>query len=474
MRCILFLSLIFAQAAQAKDFYCDPVNGFSPRNVGKGISAGTSNDGSLAKPWGSVATLFTNKLVNGTLVRLSEGLDVVPGIVHAGDRIILLDGDHGVVLMANDENFNAKPITMVSEVGHKPIVTRLVTGKAIRNWLFQEMIFQNLPNVIKYQKIVQVSGEGVTFHKCHYRSAEDPTKWTDEELRTNCPQYGLYISGRNFRVTECQFYGLENGAHFDCDGLLVEGNTVEYCLSDGFTHSSSNALITKNRIVNQKNLATNPYHHDGMQGWAKPGTINVNVTISDNYIAYSDGKYPDIPPISPTKGTDVFQGIVNFSGPWDKLVIKGNIVMGVGYHGITAYDAINSEISNNTVIDQGTNGIWVLFNFSKAPSTNLISNNIARYYQCQEGTRMENNFAFVRAWQSWAQSPIVVNPKDIFELYQPEQAKFDLRVREGSIAAERTEEVKTIVMVPQEVITKVRIPAAGAVQSDVSKLQLAP
>ena len=60
-------------------YYADPVNG------------SMNGDGSAARPWSTLSAIVSANLINGQ--------DKTSGVVHAGDVIYLLSGNHGAVYL---------------------------------------------------------------------------------------------------------------------------------------------------------------------------------------------------------------------------------------------------------------------------------------------------------------------------------------------------------------------------------------
>lgn len=406
-------------------WYCDPVNGSTPANAkdtGKG-------DGSKENPWGTFESIIRLRLVNGA--------DPTKGQIHAGDTIKLMSGDHGKVSFQAPEYQNTKSISVEAAEDESPTMTQ-VSVKFAKNWTFRGITFRCPESIGKgYMLFRGVEVSGFTVDKCRFQSIKDATVWTDDDWTTKCAQYGLWLSGDDLTMTECSFYAIENCIYVEGTNILVDSNQCEYFLNDGIEHCASNVKMTRNRITDQYNLASNIFHHDGIQGWSLKGVHQKNVVIDSNFVARSTGKYKSIPAIS----SAVFQGISIFDGPFSEVTISNNIVMATASHAISLYGCTDSTIERNTVIYQGmtpNKPCWIGVFVGKPkwgaiePSNLQIRNNIAPTYALTKmGVELENNFAFKAPNKPWSTSVTIVDPAKTFVKYDPAEAKFDLTVRKN-------------------------------------------
>ena len=405
-------------------FYCDPINGNTK-----------TGDGSKASPWGSLESVIKARLVNGA--------DPTRGKIHAGDTIRLMSGDHGRVSFQSPEYQCTSDITVEAADGESPTIQQ-VAIKFARNWAWRGITFQPLPGITGKGFMVFRATEvsGFTFDQCRFQSIEDATVWTDRDWEAHCAQFGLWFSGTDIIVINCNFYALENCISIDSGrDIVVDSNKVELFLNDGIQHCASNLRITRNRITDQYNLASNLFHHDGIQGWSNKGVHQKNVVIDSNFVARSTGKYKSIPPIS----SAVFQGISIFDGEFSDVTIANNVVMVTASHGISLYGCTDSTIERNTVIYQGATPLkpcWIGVFVGKPkwgavePSNIKIRNNIAPTYALTKmGVELENNFAFKVPGKPYQTSFTIVDPSRTFRRFEPAAAVFDLTVRDDSPAA---------------------------------------
>lgn len=441
MRLLALILLLPVSVAMSADYYCDPIKGDTK-----------AGDGTAAKPWGTLESVCAAKLIHTS--------DATKGKVHAGDTIKLRSGNHGRPNMQGIEYTATAMTTIEADVGHKPVLSSMFCARGIRNWTYRGISVQSpgteLPKWTKAWTLDSV--DTVVVEDCEVRTAADATQWGDKEWETRCPWYGLYVSGGDITVRNCRFTGLENCLYTGGDRVEVLSNNFEYFINDAIEHSANNIRIAGNRITDLYHLASNEFHHDGMQGWNFAATPLRNVLIENNYVAYSSGKYPKVPAIG---NGAIFQGIVFFDGSWANVVVRNNVVMLTGYHGITIYEAADSVIENNTIVYQGKDRPegppWVgIFPRNKdgsviEPRNVMIRNNISPTYNLfPRGVSVENSFAHRVPQKPWDKAFTVVEPSKTFRVYEPDKCRFDLTTREDSPAAGR---LKTI-----------RVDGAGAVQ----------
>ena len=410
-------------------WFCDPVNGSTPTNAkdtGKG-------DGAKERPWGSFESVVKARLVNGA--------DPTKGKIHAGDTIKLMSGDHGRVSFQSTEYQNTETITVEAADGESPTISQLFV-KLARNWTFRGITFQPNQPIAKGFMIFRAGQvSGFTIDECRFQSIDDATAWTDADCETKCAKYGLHLEGEDNTVTNCRFYALENCLYVDGSSIFVDQNRFEFFVNDGIEHQASDLKITRNRITDQYNLASNKFHHDGMQGWNYTTGVLHNIVIDSNFVARSTGKYKSIPPVSDSQ----FQGISIFDGAFSDVTISNNIVMSPAYHAISLCGCVDSTIEQNTVIYQGMTPdkpCWIGVFVSKprfgsiAPNNITIRNNIAPTYALPKtGVELENNYSFKVPNKPWNMSFVIVDPAKTFVRYEPAVAQFDLQVRDDSPAA---------------------------------------
>jgi hypothetical protein len=434
MRQILFLILAAfgSEQLRAEVWYCDPVNGSTPtgpKDLGKG-------DGSRIRPWGSFESLVKAKYFNAA--------ELNKATVKPGDTVKLLSGEHGSISFQGPAYVNSQTITVEAAIDATPVISQF-NVKHMQRWTFRGITFRCPESInARFMLFRGVMVYDVLVDQCRFQSIEDANKWTDDDWASRCAQYGLWLSGANFKATANQFYAVENCIYVEGTDIEVDRNQGEWFLNDGIEHAASRLKITRNRFVDQYNLDANDFHHDGIQGWTLNNLTNSEILIEGNFIARSTGRYEAIPPVSDA----VFQGISIFDGHFQDVTITNNVVMATASHAIALYGCVDSKISNNTVIYQGVTPnkpCWIGVFVGKPkwgsiePSNIKLSKNIAPTYatNSSRGVELESNFSFKAPNKPWNTSFTIVDPVKTFVKFETDKAVFDLRVQPDSPAAGR-------------------------------------
>jgi parallel beta-helix repeat protein len=408
-------------------FYIDPVNGTM------------NGDGSQARPWSTLAAVLSAKLVNGQ--------DRSSGVVHAGDLIYLMTGNHGDIHIDpwyyGGKVANTDFITIQAAPNNKPVINSLEFQNA-SYWAFRGLTIQNPPGYTKRGYLASFSTvNNILFDSNVLYSVPNAVSWTPSDWATSSSYYGIYMDA----ATSCTFSNnsisnVENGAYLGGNGILFTGNTIDYFASDGIDFSSSNSIISQNIVSNHYGKWNDGLHHDGMQGWTEWNqTSTTNVVIDRNMVMASTGVYPTIPLVPTGIGDDYLQGISIFDGVWSNLTVTNNVVGAAGvYHGMSLYGMSNTTIENNTVISQGGNNqTWIgVFNSSTgvAPVKVVVRNNIGNSFvtNAKTGVVFDHNLSFVSDGLPVDANIPVVDPLKVFVKYSPATASFDFHLRSGSPA----------------------------------------
>ncbi|MDX7952328.1 right-handed parallel beta-helix repeat-containing protein [Lichenihabitans sp. Uapishka_5] len=335
-------------------FYVDPA---------KGSAAG---DGSAAKPWKTLAEVLVpdGKLLSTQVHKKVGGVDPLSsanpnGPIKAGDVIMLMSGNHGVVTVRNA--FNTDFVTVMAAPGQTPVISQLFMMSAA-NWAFQGIKFQgedpasvsppvNIANRDGANMISLGGGEwqgtssNIVFTGDTFSTTDDVSAWSAKDWLLKPYRTTMQIKSPTCTsVTASRFYNVLDALYIGADKALVQGNTFEKFANDGIDTAASDVIIKSNTIRdNVSPSAINPWHPDGIQGWSKIGSSgpirNTNVMIDSNTVIKTGD--PD---------TSWMQGISIFDGLWQGLTIQNNVVVANGFHGISVYGASGLRILNNTVV----------------------------------------------------------------------------------------------------------------------------
>ena len=407
-------------------FYVDPVNG------------SMTGDGSMANPWRTLQEVWTSKLING--------VDQSSGVVHAGDVIYLLTGNHGALDISpyrgSKKVANTDYITLEAAPGHRPVMNS-IRFTTCAKWIVRGITFENPPVMTTKPSLIYAGKcTDIILDSNTICSAENAVEWTPEEWPTLCAEFGINFNVvRRATVSNNTIKAVHNGITLRGSSLLVTGNTIDYFANDGIQFSSSDTIISHNIVSNHYGLWHDGYHHDGMQGWtAYDETFTTNVVIDSNMVLASTGAYSTIPAAPTGAGDDYMQGISIFDGVWDHLTVTNNVVTAAAYHGMSFYCPNDSVIANNIVIGKSsTYTSWLGIFKSKTginPTNVIVRNNIAEKFSLLEtGVAFDHNLTFVRSGPVWQRDAIpVINPLETFVTYQPSLALFDFRLKLGSPA----------------------------------------
>ena len=403
-------------------FYVDPVNGSK------------TGDGSAANPWRTLQEVWTSKLING--------VDRKTGVVHAGDVIYLLSGNHGSLEISPYKGslkaVNTDYITFEAAPGHTPVINSLRFIKCAK-WIVRGITFENPPVMtVKPSLVFAENSTDMIIDSNNIRSAADVADWTPEDWPTLCAEFGINFNiVRRATVSNNVIRGVHNGITLRGSSILLTGNTVDYFANDGIQFSASHTIISHNIVSNHYGLWNDGYHHDGMQGWTASGeTFTTNVTIDSNMVLATTGAYSTIP-VAPTGvGDDYMQGISIFNGVWDHVTVTNNVVFAAAYHGMAFYGIKDSVIANNTVIGKSpTYTSWLgIFKNATIPTNVIVRNNIAEKFSLLEtGVAFDHNLTFVRSGPVWQRDAIpVIDPVATFVMYDPSLSLYDFRLKPGS------------------------------------------
>ncbi|MEI8018770.1 MAG: right-handed parallel beta-helix repeat-containing protein [Schlesneria sp.] len=409
-------------------YYADPIKG------------SMKGDGSYSRPWGSLASIINANLINGQ--------DNSSGVVHAGDLIYLLTGDHGNIVLSPNVGTgkvsNTEFITIQAAPGKNPTLQSLNVQNAAK-WVFRGLTIQNPPNYTARGVLVSLtSTENILFDSNIVYSVPNAVNWTPQDWATSSSFIGIQVqTSTSVTVSNNKVSNVEKGIWIAGNSINLFNNLIDYFADDGIDFSVSNSILSHNTVTNHYGQWDDGRHHDGMQGFAYD--INVtyaNVLIDSNVILASTGSYPTIP-VLPTNGADdLMQGLSIFDGAWDNVTVTNNVVVARNnYHALSMYRFSNSVIANNTVFGQSVNpsvSPWLaVFN----PDSNVIvRNNIAnRLIVAQPGVVVDDHNISLTggSGNSWSNVPsniVVSDPTTIFVKYQPSTGAYDFNLINGSPA----------------------------------------
>lgn len=301
------------------------------------------------------------------------------GRVTGGDRIFLLDGYHGQLVV--------RDMKLASTVTVAPAAGAVAHADSILVMNSSNVHFQGLkvwPRSVVATNMALVRSyantSNVAFTDLDVRgiaTAGNFAGWTAAEW-TSYKRDGIMIEGANSAAARNRITGIFHGVIGSGPNALIEKNIVDGFSGDGLRALGDGSTVRGNKVQNCRQINGN--HADGFQSWSRgptgtPGTGTVrNVTIEDNkFFEYVGTRSPIACKL---------QGISMFDGLYENFVIRNNVVSTTAYHGISMAGARSSQIMNNTVVHAG--GLagqfpWIRISSTKTglPSQNVtVANNL--------------------------------------------------------------------------------------------------
>ena len=367
------------------------------QRVALGAEAGAA-DGSAARPWPSVAAALAS------------------GAVAGGDEIRLAAGDYGP-LVISDAIFDSPviigplPGSIVHLTGIKLIHSRNLVIDGFAVWpdaatppdapapdsppdpAADDTVDAQpdaappdptAPDLLTRGHLVQVDGtsDHVIFRHLDIRGTKDAAgyaTWTLADWQAH-HRPGVMLRGPDNAIEDSTLTGISFGIAAIGPRDRIERNLVQGFSGDGMRVLGDDTLVRGNRVQDCVQIDKN--HADGLQSWSRgptgaPGKGVVTGLIFDSnmFLEWASS------PVSPLRCS--LQGIGLFDGMFQNLIIRNNLVFVSAYHGISVAGALDTQIVNNTVVNNrkpGERSPWIGVGPHKngTPSERvLIANNIA-------------------------------------------------------------------------------------------------
>jgi hypothetical protein len=352
----MFLSSVFAAAllalgagaTAAADWFVAPPGAARP------AAAGTLED-----PFTSVHAAFAS------------------GRVQGGDRILLLEGEHGPLVITN--RAPASEVTIASLEGRKAHVDSIeITGTSRNLRIARLSVWPRDPGAWRgYLAQTDATVTDVVFEQLEIRSARDAYSFMDwdvakwRERRAS----GIRMNGPRSTALRNRIIGVYMGITLMGADSQALRNLVNGYDGDGLRGFGPNTLFHRNRVLNC--VDTDDNHDDGFQSFTYSGSGPIRgLTLDGNVIIEWTGAESH-----PLRCR--LQGIGLFAGFYEDLTIINNLVAASQYHGISVYGARRAKIINNTVVHNFgkttlTPYILITDNKDGTPSSDvLVANNVA-------------------------------------------------------------------------------------------------
>lgn len=269
------------------------------------------------------------------------------GKVVGGDRIYLLDGYHGPMVV-DGQKFTSQVLisAMPGQVAQVDSInvraSKNVTISGLKVW----------PSAAANGLVSSVRSYADTsdliFTNLDVRAVPNSTsynQWTITDWNRN-QRSGFMIDGQRQTILRNRVTGVYNGIFGLGPDTVIEENIVDGFAGDAMRALGDNSTVRRNKVQNCHQI--NASHTDGFQSFSRGAGGKVgagvvrNILIEDNKIFESVGTRSPI--------NCKLQGISMFDGMYDGFIIRNNVVSTTAFHGITMAGALNSQIVNNTVI----------------------------------------------------------------------------------------------------------------------------
>lgn len=423
-------------------YYVDPVNGSA------------DGDGSLNNPWRTLQEVIDSGLIkfysysenyniNSELVLENEN-----GIVQGGDKIILREGYHGYITLS--EMMFDDWLTIEAYTGEEPVFSRINFTGAFKK-IYMKNLTVDKSSFVGDEPYWTATEVNYNTSSCLYLGSSDfwgdcrelkfnglKIKTTDDISSWNADTWveraasGISVrSAKNIDIVNCEITNISMGITLDynSDSCNVAYNSVKNYSGDGARLCSNYCFFGYNRITDCYKVDEN--HDDGIQSFSRGannesggGVLCGNVVRGNVIIGTTDFT-------NNLAGNP--QGIGCFDGMFEDWVIENNIVITSHYHGISFYGLLNSQILNNTVLDQSfDDGMapWIRVNNHKsgAASNNcIVANNISTSSIYVEGENIVtvNNFVvgsnnqqlYEHLFKDYSSYDVNLNDNDSTQLY---------------------------------------------------------
>ncbi len=282
------------------------------------------------------------------------------GKLTGGDRVFLMDGYHGA-LVIKDLNF-ATPVTIAQMPGQTAQVEMIGVYNSSNIIMRDFKVWAMSANAGSGPLIrTYGSSSNITLANLDVRSVADAgnyMSWSQSTWLAN-KRLGMLLQGTSISAIGNRLTGLYHGIQTDGRSGSIIGNIIDGFSGDGMRAVGDDNVVRGNRVQNCFQIDGN--HADGFQSFSRgptgtPGTGTVlNLTIENN-------KFYEWTSATPNALRCKLQGIGMFDGMFDGTVIRNNVVAVSAYHGIAIAGALNTTIVHNTVVNpsgQATPYPWI-------------------------------------------------------------------------------------------------------------------
>ena len=302
------------------------------------------------------------------------------GKLSGGDRVFLMDGYHGPLKLTG-QNFSS-PVLFTPVPGQTAHVDLINLTKS-SNLVFNGLKVWPTSSAPGKSPLVRtyMGTSNIAFTNLDVRgeaTSGNYMSWPVSMWRAN-KRAGFQVDGDQISIVGNRLTGVQMGILTLGTNALVEKNIIDGFSGDGMRALGDNSIVRGNKVQNCVKIDAN--HDDGFQSFSRSASgksgqgVVKNLTLEDNKIfewASSTN--------NPLRCK--LQGIGMFDGMYDGVTIRNNVISVSAYHGISIAGALNTVITNNTVINARSNAAnypWIKINAHKngtPPKNVLVANNL--------------------------------------------------------------------------------------------------
>ncbi len=375
-------------------WYFDAVNGND-----------TTGDGSRAKPWKTIQSVFAGTVIPGVPVTpATETTPALPGkppiyigaryqpipsfytdpVTHArtwgndpkapikpGDALDLMSGNYGALnygVYANSIN-PADFLTVEAFPGQTPVFTSITISGATKLYVHDVTVQSSLPAMPVHlislgaqgtsptndKEFAQYPAQDIIFDRMKISSGDhkaiwppSATAWTKDDWNKK-PKNGFWLapfSVRCISLTNSVMTDVAGGFAVGGEKVVVGNNTLNYFRDDAAPFYGNQLKMHHNRMTNS--FATSEIHKDFFQG--QIGRRFTGTTVNHYHDIVIDSNVM-IGKTEPANTMYTYtQGINTFDEDWTNVKVTNNTIIAASCHGIGLGAVHNGEVANNTVM----------------------------------------------------------------------------------------------------------------------------
>ena len=314
-------------------------------------------------------------------------LALASGKIGGGDRILMMPGPHGALIVRGTPAFD-KQVTIMSETERTAQVDSILIREASNIRVLSLSVWPAKPLETSTSWLVETTNTAsdIVVEDLVLRSENgDLAKFATWDKATWLKQSisGIFLIGPRSSALRNDLLGIGNGIFIGGDDSKAISNVVNFYSGDGMRGLGNNNVFRSNRVFNC--ITVNDNHADGFQSYAGSTGKITGLVLDSNIILEWTYSKKDHPLRCELQGMGLFDGF------YDNLTIINNLVTTTHYHGISVYGARKALVANNTVANTdnltGSKPFLAVVNHKNGtPSSNvLVANNVAMSFLDENG-----------------------------------------------------------------------------------------